>query len=57
MVVLITCKNEEVSIKIEAASVDKLFPIISLWELSVAMGTRVLILSASKPNTGNPPPQ
>ena len=56
MVVLITCKNEEVSIKIEAARV-LLFPIISLWELSVAMETRVLILSASKPNTGNPPPQ
>ena len=33
------------------------FPIITLWELSVAMETRVLIRSSPKPNTVNPPPQ
>ena len=49
MVVLITCKNEEDPIKNEAASVDNIFPIITL--------TRVLIRAASKPNAVNPPPQ
>ena len=33
------------------------FPIVSLWELSVAMETRVLIRSGPKPNTTFPPPQ
>ena len=33
------------------------FPIITLWELSVAMETRVLIQSGPKPNAANPPPQ
>ena len=33
----------------------KVFPIITLWELSVAMG--VLIRSGPKPNGVNPPPQ
>ena len=32
------------------------FPIVSLWELSVAMETRVLIWPGPKPNT-IPPPQ
>ena len=32
-------------------------PIITLWELSVAMETRVLIRSSRKPNAVNPPPQ
>ena len=36
---------------------SKIFPIITLWELSVAMETRVLIRSSRKPNTINPPPQ
>ena len=31
------------------------FPIITLWELSVAMETRVLIRSGPKPNGVNPP--
>ena len=34
----------------------KIFPIITLWELSVAMETRVLIRSSPKPNAVNPPP-
>ena len=33
------------------------FPIVSLWELSVAMETRVLIRPGSRPNTTFPPPQ
>ena len=36
---------------------SKDFPIITLWELSVAMETRFLIRSYSKPNEVNPPPQ
>ena len=33
------------------------FPIVSLWELSVAMETRVLIRPGTKPNTTFPYPQ
>ena len=33
------------------------FPIVSLWELSVAMETRVLIRPGPKPYTTFPPPQ
>ena len=33
------------------------FPIASLWELSVAMETRVLIRPGPKPNTTFPTPQ
>ena len=33
------------------------FPIVSLWELSVAMETRVLIRPGPTPNTTFPPPQ
>ena len=33
------------------------FPIVSLWELSIAMETRVLIRPGPKPNTTFPPPQ
>ena len=33
------------------------FPIVSLWELSVAIETRVLIRPGPKPNTTFPPPQ
>ena len=35
---------------------DNIFSIQSLWELSVAIATRVLIQSASKPIAGNAPP-
>ena len=34
----------------------KVFPIISLWELYVAMATRVPIQSAQKPYAAFPPP-
>ena len=33
------------------------FPLLSLWELSVAMETRVLIRPGPKPNTTFPLPQ
>ena len=36
---------------------EDVFPIVSLWELSVAMETRVLIRPGPKPNTTFPPPQ
>ena len=35
---------------------DKIFPNITLWELSVAMETRVLIRYGPKPNAANPLP-
>ena len=36
---------------------DTVFTIITLWELSVAMETRVLIRSGPKPNAANHPPK
>ena len=58
MDVLVTCKYEEDPIKNEGARVDTTFsPIITLWELFVAMETRVPILPGLKPNAINPPPQ
>ena len=48
MDVLVTCKYEEDLIKIKRQSGHNIFPIISLWELSVAMETRVLIRSGPK---------
>ena len=43
--------------KMKAREWTKHFPIITLWELSVAMKTRVPILPGPKPNAINPPPQ
>ena len=44
MVVLLTYKNEEDPIKTERARVlTRCSPILTLWELSVAMETRVPI--------------
>ena len=57
MDVLVTCKCEEDLIKNEGARVDNIFPIITLWELSAAMDTRVPIRSDPKPNAAFPPPQ
>ena len=57
MDVLVTCKYEEDPIKNEGARVDTTFsPIINLWELSVAMDTRVPIRSGPKPNAVFPHP-
>ena len=41
MDVLVSCENQEDPIKKERASVHNIFPIITLWELSVAIETRV----------------
>ena len=57
MDVLVTCKYEEDPIKNEGARVDNIFPIITLWELFVAMETRVPILPGPKPNEINPSPK
>ena len=46
LVVLVTCKNKEEQIKNEGARVVTR----SLWKLSVAMETRVLIRTSRKPN-------
>ena len=58
MVVLVTCKNIEEPIKNEGARVVTRFsPIITQWELYVAMETKVLIRSGPKPSAANPQPQ
>ena len=50
-------KYEEDLIKNKALEWSQHFSIISLWELSVAMETRVLIRSGPKPVTAFPLPQ
>ena len=35
---------------------DAVFPTVTLWELYVAMATRVMIKSRSKPTEAFPPP-
>ena len=58
MYVIITCKYKKDPIKNSWENVMTPFsPIITLWELSVAMETRGMIWSASKPNAAFPPPQ
>ena len=59
MDVLVTCKYEEDPIKNEGARVvTTFFPlIITLWELSVAMDTRVLIRSGPKTSASFLPTQ
>ena len=54
MIVLVTCKYEEDPIKNEDTRVLTRF---SLWELSVAMETRVPIRSGQKPNAAFSPIQ
>ena len=58
MDVLVSCKYEEDPIKNEGARVLTTFsPILSQWEISVAMDTRVLIRSGPKPNASFPSTQ
>ena len=59
MAALVTCKDEEDPIKNEAAIGQTTFSpfMISLWENSVAVETRVLIRSAQKPYAALPLPQ
>ena len=55
MHVIITCKYEKDRMKnSREKSGNTVFPIITLWELTVAMETRVLIRSGSKPNAAFP---
>ena len=58
MDVLVTRKYDEETVKNEGARVvTSFFPIITLWELSVAMETRVPIRYGQKPIAAFPPPQ
>ena len=58
MVALVIPKNEEDPIKSEVAIMATTFPpIITQWELSVVMETRVLIQPGPKPNATFPFPQ
>ena len=54
MVGLVTCKNKEEPIKMKAIEWSQVFLDNKLWELSVAMETRVLIQSSTIPNADNP---
>ena len=63
MDVLFTCKYEDEQvpasmkmIRSKMKSVHNIFSIITLWELFVAMETRVPILPGPKPNAINPHP-
>ena len=55
MAVLVTCKFYEAPIKNEVVIDRTTFPIISQWELSVAMETRVFIRSAPQTLCSLPP--
>ena len=60
MCILVTCKFDEYRIKSEGDSVETymyiVFPIISQWELSVAMATSVLMMeSAPNHNSSHTP--
>ena len=55
MVVLVSCKNEEDPIKAKALEWPQHFFIITLWELYVAMETRVTIRAGPKPPAAFPP--
>ena len=58
MHVIITCKYEKNRMKNRREKVETPFSsITTLWELSVAMETRVLIRSDLKPNAAFPPTQ
>ena len=52
-----TCKYKKDLIKNNREKVEIIFPIVSQWELSVAMETRVLIQSTPKPYAAFPPPK
>ena len=57
MYLFVPCKYGKIQFKIAEVCMDNIFTMRSLWELSVAIETRVLIQSASNPNAGNSPPQ
>ena len=53
----LSASMKKIRSKIKALECPQHFPIISLWEISVAMDTRVPIRSGPKPNAAFPPPQ
>ena len=54
---LLPASMKKIRSKMKALEWSQHFSIITLWELFVAMETRVLILPGPKPNAINPPPQ
>ena len=52
-----SARMKKIRSKIKAPDCSQDYPIITLWELYVAMETRVLIQSGPKPNAAFPPPQ
>ena len=48
---------KKIQSKLKALECSQYFPIIFIWELSVAMDTRVSIRSGPKPNAAFPSPQ
>ena len=57
---IIHCYTQDMKALVLVVSEKKIFyvfPIVSLWEIYVAMETRVLIRPGPKPNTTFPPPQ
>ena len=51
----LTASMKRIRSKMKALECSQHFPIITLWELSVAMDTRVPIRSGPKPNAAFPP--
>ena len=56
MDVSLPASMKKIRSKMKAVELSQYFPIITLWELSVAIGTRVQIRSGPKPNAAFPPP-
>ena len=54
---LLPASMKKIRSKLKALEWSQHFPIITLWELSVSMDTRVLIRSGPKPKASFPPTQ
>ena len=54
---LLPARMKKIQSKMKLLEWPQHFPIITQWELSVAMETRVVIRPGPKPNTTFPPPQ
>ena len=55
---LLICEFQEIMIKTEGAMVMiSIFPIVSLWNVVVAIATKVIIPFPSKAYVINPPPE
>ena len=57
LIFLLPASIKKIQSKMKALDCSQHPPIITLWELSVAMDTRVPIRSGPKPNAAFPPPQ